>query len=63
MSSLATLARPYAKAAFELARDGQELSGWDEMLGLASAIVSEASMAELMSGSISVSGIFSRCWQ
>jgi F-type H+-transporting ATPase subunit delta len=48
MSSLATLARPYAKAAFELARDGQELSGWDEMLGLASAIVSEASMAELM---------------
>jgi F-type H+-transporting ATPase subunit delta len=48
MSSLATLARPYAKAAFELARDEQALARWDEMLGLASNIVADESMAKLL---------------
>jgi F-type H+-transporting ATPase subunit delta len=48
MSSLTTLARPYAKAAFELALAEQSLAGWDEMLGLASAIVTEESMAGLL---------------
>ncbi len=48
MSSLTTLARPYAKAAFELAEAEQALTGWDEMLGLASEIVSEPSMANLL---------------
>jgi F-type H+-transporting ATPase subunit delta len=45
---LATLARPYAKAAFELARDEQALGAWDDMLGLAAAIVSDESMARLL---------------
>lgn len=48
MSSLTTLARPYAKAAFELAQAEQALTGWDEMLGLASRIVTEPSMATLL---------------
>ena len=48
MSSIATLARPYAKAAFELARDQNALAGWDEMLSLASEIVSDDSMAGLL---------------
>ena len=48
MSSLATLARPYAKAAFELARAGQALAAWDDMLGLAAAMVAEESMASLI---------------
>jgi len=48
MSSLATLARPYAKAAFELARDEQALARWDDMLGLASTIVADESMAKLL---------------
>ena len=48
MSSLATLARPYAKAAFELAQAEQALSSWDDMLGLASAMVAEESMASLI---------------
>jgi F-type H+-transporting ATPase subunit delta len=48
MSSLATLARPYAKAAFELARDEQVLAHWDEMLKLASEMASESSMAALL---------------
>jgi F-type H+-transporting ATPase subunit delta len=48
MSSLTTLARPYAKAAFELAEAEQALTGWDEMLVLASEIVTEPSMASLL---------------
>ena len=48
MSSLTTLARPYAKAAFELAQAEQSLAGWDDMLGLACAIVTEESMANLL---------------
>ncbi len=48
MSSLTTLARPYAKAAFELARDGSDLAGWDDMLTLAGAIAFEESVAGLL---------------
>lgn len=48
MSSLITLARPYAKAAFELAQVEQSLAAWDDMLGLACAIVTEESMANLL---------------
>jgi F-type H+-transporting ATPase subunit delta len=48
MSSLTTLARPYAKAAFELAEAEQALTGWDDMLALASEIVTEPSMASLL---------------
>ena len=45
MSNLTTLARPYAKAAFELAQAEQALAGWDEMLNLASNIASDDAMA------------------
>lgn len=48
MSSLTTLARPYAKAAFELALGEQALAQWDDMLGLAGTIVSDESMAKLL---------------
>jgi len=48
MSSLTTLARPYAKAAFELARDEQSLASWDDKLKLASDMVMEPSMASLL---------------
>ena len=48
MSSLTTLARPYAKAAFELAQGDHALAGWDDMLGLAAAIVAEDAMAVLL---------------
>ena len=48
MSSLTTLARPYAKAAFELARDEKALAPWDDMLKLASEMVVEKSMAALL---------------
>ena len=48
MSSLTTLARPYAKAAFELARGGDVLAEWDAMLAAAGEIVSDETMASLL---------------
>jgi F-type H+-transporting ATPase subunit delta len=48
MSSLTTLARPYAKAAFELARAEQALARWDDMLAMASALAAEESVAGLL---------------
>jgi F-type H+-transporting ATPase subunit delta len=48
MSSLTTLARPYAKAAFELARGADALSRWDDLLGVASEIVTAEPMASLL---------------
>ena len=48
MASLTTLARPYAKAAFELAEAEQGLAAWDSMLTLAGEIVTEESMAMVL---------------
>ena len=48
MSSLTTLSRPYAKAAFDLAQAGDDLAGWDDMLTYAGAIASEESVAGLL---------------
>ena len=45
MSSLATLARPYAKAAFDLARAQAALADWDAALAASAAAVSEEAMA------------------
>ncbi len=47
MAELATLARPYAKAAFEFARAQNDLSGWSEMLALA-ADVTEQKIVQTM---------------
>jgi F-type H+-transporting ATPase subunit delta len=44
MSSLTTLARPYAKAAFELANNDNGLAAWDELLVAASAVTADESM-------------------
>jgi F-type H+-transporting ATPase subunit delta len=48
MSSLTTLARPYAKAAFELAQGEQSLADWDDMLSMASNIAMDESMSGLL---------------
>ena len=45
MSGLTTLARPYAKAAFELSRNSDNLAGWDEMLNAAGAVTADGGMA------------------
>ena len=48
MAELTTLARPYAKAAFEFALDAKQLPEWSEMLGFASQVVSDEAMQELL---------------
>jgi F-type H+-transporting ATPase subunit delta len=48
MSSLTTLARPYAKAAFGLAQDSNDLANWQSMLTLASQIAAHEKVAEVL---------------
>jgi F-type H+-transporting ATPase subunit delta len=48
MSTVTTLARPYAKAAFELADADNATGSWNDMLDLASTLVSEDAMANLL---------------
>ncbi len=45
MSSLTTLARPYAKAAFELAMSDSNLVAWDDMLVAVAAVTSDVNLA------------------
>ena len=45
MAELATIARPYAEAAFQLARDEQALPVWSEMLHFAATIVADPRIA------------------
>jgi F-type H+-transporting ATPase subunit delta len=48
MSSSLTLARPYARAAFELARDTGALAEWSRKLGVAAAIAGDARVRSLI---------------
>jgi len=45
MSGLTTLARPYAKAAFELARQDDGLAAWDSMLTVTATVTCDEGMA------------------
>ena len=42
MAEISTIARPYAVAAYKLAKEKKALDKWSEMLGFASAIASDA---------------------
>ena len=48
MAELTTIARPYAEAAFALAREGNVLSSWSAMLRYASAVVADPAMARAL---------------
>src|SRR5450432_2957650 len=48
MAELITIARPYAEAAFALARDGNALPAWSQMLRLASAVVADPKVAQAL---------------
>ena len=48
MAERTTIARPYADAAFETAREANELPAWSEMLKLAEAIATDERMAEAL---------------
>lgn len=49
MSQLTTLARPYAKAAFEVALSGDSLSNWSAMLGLLGAVARHETVVRYLS--------------
>lgn len=48
MAELTTLARPYAKAAFEFARDVNALDRWSNMLATVAAVVEQPTMTALL---------------
>ncbi|OON40270.1 F0F1 ATP synthase subunit delta [Izhakiella australiensis] len=50
MSELATVARPYAKAAFDFAVEHQSIERWQQMLAFAAEVASDDQMADLLSG-------------
>jgi len=61
MSSLTTLARPYAKAAFELARSdiadkSGNLAAWDDMLSAVAVATADESMARWLQSPFSTAG-------
>jgi F-type H+-transporting ATPase subunit delta len=49
MAELSTLARPYAKAAFEFAADAGDLQGWSKSLATAGAIAQQPTVIKLLS--------------
>lgn len=48
MAELTTIARPYAEAAFALAREQNALPAWSQMLGLIKAVVADPRVAETL---------------
>jgi F-type H+-transporting ATPase subunit delta len=48
MAELATIARPYAEAAFEIARDAQALPAWSDMLRFAATIVADPRVTDAL---------------
>jgi F-type H+-transporting ATPase subunit delta len=48
MAELSTLARPYAKAAFEVARDKADLAGWSAQLATAAVVSRDAVIASIL---------------
>ena len=45
MSDLTTAARPYARAVFEMARDGGDYASWSEQLALAAAVAHDSEVS------------------
>lgn len=52
MSEMATIARPYAKAAFDFAVEKGELSQWAQMLTFCSEVAKNEDVAQLLDGAI-----------
>lgn len=48
MAELTTVARPYAKAAFEVARDTSQVTEWANMLSVLASAVSDPKLAQAM---------------
>lgn len=52
MSEFTTVARPYAKAAFDFAVEQQKVEHWQQMLVFATAVVQNPQIAQMLSGSL-----------
>ncbi|GEK14952.1 F0F1 ATP synthase subunit delta [Aliivibrio fischeri] len=52
MSEMATIARPYAKAAFDFAVEKGELSQWAQMLTFCSEVAKNKDVAQLLDGAV-----------
>jgi len=52
MSELTTVARPYAKAAFDFAVEKDAVAKWQEMLAFAGAVAANDDMHQLLSGAV-----------
>ena len=52
MSEFITVARPYAKAAFDFAIEHQNVDRWQNMLAFAAEVTKNEQMAELLSGAL-----------
>lgn len=52
MSEFVTVARPYAKAAFDFAVEHNSVEGWQRMLAFAAEVAENEQMAELLSGAL-----------
>ncbi|KAA5737871.1 ATP synthase F1 subunit delta, partial [Acinetobacter baumannii] len=53
MSDLTTIARPYAKAAFDFAVEKDQLDQWGQMLSFAAEVAKNEQMSELLTSSFS----------
>jgi F-type H+-transporting ATPase subunit delta len=49
MAEKSTIARPYAQAAFDIAKEKGDLKGWSEMLQLLAVVASDALMQDMIS--------------
>ncbi|KFX10298.1 F0F1 ATP synthase subunit delta [Pectobacterium parvum] len=52
MSEFVTVARPYAKAAFDFAVENQALDRWQNMLAFSAEVARNEQIAELLSGAV-----------
>lgn len=52
MSEFVTVARPYAKAAFDFAVEHQNVESWQNMLAFAAEVTKNAQMVEVLSGAL-----------
>ncbi|MCH4296486.1 F0F1 ATP synthase subunit delta [Shewanella sp. 3B26] len=57
MAELTTIARPYAKAAFDFAVEKQAVDSWAEMLGFAALVTENETMRPLLAGSMASSAL------
>ncbi len=61
MSEFTTVARPYAKAAFDFAVEHQSVDRWQQMLAFATEVAGNEQMTDLLSGAVApetLSGTF-----